>query len=146
MESRQLKANQDKAECLMVGKSKNISRVNMSTLCIDANNLDVSNTVKDLGVLLDCNLSMKGQIQKVVKIARYHLKNIGFVRKYLDEATTKMLVHNHVISKLYYCNSLYYGLPKYLLKELQLVLNRTARLIKGLSPREKITLLLINLH
>ncbi len=59
--------------------------------------------------------------------------------------TTKMLVHNYVISKLDYCNSLYYGLPNYLLKELQLVMNRAARLIKGL-PHERITPALTDLH
>ncbi len=94
-------------------------------------------TVRDLGIMLDCNLSMKEQIQPVVRTTRYHLRNIGFVRKYLDETTTKMLVHNYVIGKLDYCNSLYYGLPKYLLKELQLVMNRAARLIKGFPPPER---------
>ncbi len=63
---------------------------------------------------------MKEQIQQVVRTTKYHLRNIGFVRKYLDETITKMLVHNCVISKPDYCNSLYYVLPNYLLKELQL--------------------------
>ena len=58
----------------------------------------------------------------------------------------KMLVHNHIISKLDYCNSLYYGFPNYLLKKLQLVMNRAARLIKGLPPHERITPTLIDLH
>ena len=82
---------------------------------------------------------MKDQIQRVVRTTRYHLRNIGFVRKYQDETTTKMLIHNYVISKLDYCISLYYGLPNYLLKELQLVINIAARLIKGISSREGIT-------
>ncbi len=99
--------------------------------------LETHETVRGLGIMLGCYLSMKEQIQRVVRTTRYHLRNIGFVRKYLDETTTKMLVHNDVISKLDYCNSLYYGLPKYLLKELQLVMNRAARLIKGLPPRER---------
>ncbi len=114
MESKQLKLNQDKTECLIVGKNKDIRRINIPTLCIDGNSLETCEKVKDLGMLLDCNLSMKEQIQQVVKTTRYHLRNIGFVRKYLDETTTKMLIHNYIISKLDYCNSLYYGLPNYL--------------------------------
>ena len=146
MESKQLKLNQDKTECLIVGKNKDIRRFNMPTLCIGDNSLETCDAVKDLGIIFDCNLSMKDQIQRVVRTTRYHLRNIGFVRKYLDETTIKMLVHNYVISKLDYCNSLYYGLPNYLLRELQLVMNRAARLIKGISPRERITPVLIDLH
>ncbi len=124
----------DGVQTKIMGKNKDIRRTNIPTLCIGGISLETYETVRDLSIMLDCNLSMKEQIQRVVKTTRYHLRNIGFVRKYLDETTTKMLVHNYVISKLDYCNSLYYGSPKYLLKELQLVLNRVARLIKGLPP------------
>ena len=57
-----------------------------------------------------------------------------------------MLIHNYVISRLDYCNSIYYGLPNYLLKKLQNILNRAARLIRGLSPYDRITPVLIDLH
>ena len=101
---------------------------------------------KDLGVIIDCNLSFNDHILKLTRTLGYHLRNIAFVRKYLDEKLTKMLIHNYVISKLDYCNSLYYGLPNYLLRKLQLIMNRAARLIKGLPPRERITPALIDLH
>ena len=45
-----------------------------------------------------------------------------------------------------YCNSIYYGLPNYQLIKLQTVMNRAARLIKGLSPWESITPTLMELH
>ncbi|XP_068246244.1 uncharacterized protein [Palaemon carinicauda] len=48
--------------------------------------------------------------------------------------------------RLDYCNVLYYGLPNYNLRKIQNVFNRAARLIKGLSPRERITPTLIELH
>ena len=146
MESKQLKLNQDKTECLLVGKNRDIKRLNMSTLCINGRNLDVCDAVKNLGVTLDSTLSMKEHIQQVVRTTNYHLRNIAFIKKYLDETTMKMLVQNHVITKLDYCNSLYYGMPNYLLKELQLIMNRAARLIKGVPPRERITPALIELH
>ena len=55
-----------------------------------------------------------------------------------------MMIHNYVISRLDCCNVLYYALPNYNLKKIQTVFNRAARLIKGLSPRERIAL--IELH
>ena len=146
MDSKQLKLNEDKTECLVVGKKNDVRKFRMSSLKMHETTVEVKTVVRDLGVLLDCHLSFHNQINNVVKVAGYHLKNIAFVRKYLDERTTKMLISNHVISKLDYCNSLYYGLPNYQLKKLQIIMNRAARLIKGLSPRERITPSLIDLH
>ncbi len=94
-----MKLNQDKTECLIVGKNKDIRKTNIPTLCIGGISLETCETVRDLGILLDCNLSMKEQIQRVVRI-RNHLRNVGFVRKYLDETTIKVLVHNYVLANL----------------------------------------------
>ena len=43
------------------------------------------------------------------------LRDIGKIRKYLDEGSTETLVHAFVSSRLDYCNSLLYGLPKCLI-------------------------------
>ena len=58
----------------------------------------------------------------------------------------KVLIQNDVIKKLDYCITLYYNLPKYQLRKLQLTMNRAARLIKHVSPRNRITPVLIALH
>lgn len=146
MESKQLKLNERKTECLLVGRQVDLGRIGVQTLNINENVMVVSSEVKDLGVLVDSELSFRSQINQTVRIAAYHLRNIAFIRKYLDSKTTKMLIHNHVITKLDYCNSIYYGLPNYLLRKLQLMMNRAARLIKGLPVRASITPALIDLH
>ena len=71
---------------------------------------------------------------------------VHFIKKYLDVDSMKKLVHNYIITRLDYCNSLYHELPAYQLKKLQLVFNRAARLIVGTAPRERITPVLIDLH
>ena len=106
----------------------------------------MTSPIKNLGIVFDCSLSFNEQINRVVKTAGYHLRNIAFLKKYLYDKTVKMLIHNYVISRLDYCNVLYYALPNYNLKKIQNVFNRAARLIKGLSPRERITPALIELH
>lgn len=146
MDGKQLKLNEDKSECLLVGKKNDLRRLKTTTLRMHGTNMEVKNVARDLGVLIDCHLSFHDQINNVVRATGYHLRNIAFIKKYLDDKTIKMLIHNYVISKLDYCNSLYYGLPNYLLKRLQNVMNRAARLIKGLSRRERITPALIDLH
>ena len=86
------------------------------------------------------------QINNVTRVAGYHLRNIAFIKKYVDENIILKLVHNHVISRLDYCNSLYYGLPRYQLRKLQNIMNRAVRLIKGLSPYDRVTPSLMELH
>ena len=55
-------------------------------------------------------------------------------------------MYNYIITRLDYCNSLYYELPGYQLKKLQLVFNGAARFIIGISLRERITPVVIDLH
>ena len=56
------------------------------------------------------------------------------------------LVHSLVLSRVDYCNSLFVGLPKYLLRKIQSILNRAARLIFSAPPRTPTTPFLVELH
>ena len=99
-----------------------------------------------LGFIIDNNLTCNEQIQTVIKNANFRLRNIAFIKKYLNDDSMKKLVYNYITTRLDYCNSLYHELPAYQLKKLQLVFNRAARLIVGISPRERISPVLIDLH
>ena len=59
-----------------------------------------------------------------------------------------MLLHLYtlIVSRVDYCNSLYLGLPNYLLKKLQSIMNKSARLIFYVAPRVPTTRFLIKLH
>ena len=56
------------------------------------------------------------------------------------------LVHSLIISKVAYCNSLFIELPNVILKKVQSVLNRAARLMFNLPPSVPTTSSLIELH
>ena len=58
----------------------------------------------------------------------------------------KTLVHAFVTSKVDYCNSLLYGVTKYLLQRLQRVLNCAARIVFKSNKYDHITPLLRELH
>ena len=74
----------------------------------------------------DSNLSTKVQINKVFRMAGCHLRNVAFVKKHVDESSMRKLIHNPVISRLDYRNSLYYGFSVYRLKKIQRIKNRAA--------------------
>ena len=104
------------------------------------------NFVKNLRVILDCNLSRKEQIWFTVKKCFFHIRSLGKIRKYINEENYKVFVNNFVVSHLDYCNSLYYGLPNILLSRLQRVQNTAACLISCVKRSSHITPVLKKLH
>lgn len=55
-----------------------------------------------------------------LQMAFYYLSKVSLIYKYLTFDATQLLVHalRLVTSKFYYCNSLLYGLPKHVIKQL----------------------------
>ena len=146
MDHKHLKLNENKTEYMFVGKKNCLRNIDFNNMIINGNQIQVVENVRNLGVAFDSSSTFGNQINNVVRTAGYHLRNIAFIKKYLDEDSVKKLVFNSVISRLDYCNSIYHELPKDQLKKLQRIYNRAARLIKGTSSRERITPVLIELH
>ena len=118
MVKKTLKLNDDKTECMLFGTENALkNHEQFQHMMIGASNVKIVPVVRNLGVYIDSNLTMKKQISNSVKVCNHHLRNITFIRKYLNEDTLKMLIHNHVISRLDYCNSVHHKLPNTLLKK-----------------------------
>ena len=119
----------------------------LKEVSINNEEIVLSRSVRDLGFVIDNNLTCRLMNKfKVIKTANFSLRNIAFIKKYLDDDSMEKLVHNYIITRLGYCNSLYYELLAYQLRKLQPVFNKAARLIVGISQRERITPVLIDLH
>ena len=67
------------------------------------------------------------------------------IKDFVNRNNLVTLVHSLIVLKVDYCNSLFIGLPNVILKKVQPVLNRVARLIFNLPPRVP-TSSLIELH
>jgi hypothetical protein len=87
--------------------------------------------LKNLGVILDSNLTMIPHINNVCKLGFYHIRTLGKIRKYLTPHAAKTLVQAMVLSRLDYANSLFAGFPKEQILRLQRIQNAAARLISG---------------
>ena len=57
-----------------------------------------------------------------------------------------MLVTNQIHSRIDYCNTIYFNLPNYLLRKLQVCMNKAARMIQGINFTDRVTPCLIDLH
>ena len=89
---------------------------------------------------------MVPHVNAVCQSSFFHLRNIGFIRKYRTYDAAKIIIHAFVVSKLDYCNSLLYGLPSYLIRKLQHVQNSAAPLVNQCPRFCHITPVLRDLH
>ena len=145
MLSNKLKLNRDKSEVLVIS-SIHRPRPTLSSVDICSETVLCSTSARNIGVIVDQSLSMKPHVNAVCKSSFFHLRNIGFIRKYLTPNSAKIIIQALIVSKLDYCNSLLYGLPSYLIQNLQHIQNSAARLITQ-SPRfGHITPVLRDLH
>lgn len=103
-------------------------------------------TVKNLGVRMEDNLSMKAQVQVVVGSCFGVLKMLRQFLPLMMESHSKTVVQALVLSRLDYVNSLYLGIPEYLLTRLQVVQNAAARAIIRLKPRTRMSTHLKAMH
>ena len=102
---------------------------------LDDTTVPLSDSVKSLGVLLDCTLSLENFISQTIKSCYYQFCQISSVQKYLSTEATVKLVTSLILSHLDYCNSLLSFLPASSVQSLRRIQNCAARLI--LKPPRK---------
>ena len=102
--------------------------------------------MRDLGVLLDIELTMKKHVSRTVSTCFYHLRRLRQLRRHVDKETIKQLVFAFVFSRLYYCNTILHVLPQSIIRPLQRVQNATVRVTLGLCSRDPVRLALKELH
>ena len=95
-----------------------------------------SDSARNLGVILDSNLSVKKNVIKVCQTAYFELKRISSIRRFLTEDAAKTLVTSYILSRLDYCNCLLMGTPNSVIQPLQKIQNFAARLVL-LAPRHQ---------
>ena len=81
--------------------------------------------IRDIGVVLDNGLDMSAQVSNACRGAYFHL----FIRKCLDTAACKTLVHSLVTSRIDYGNAVLYGISNRLLHRLEMVQRSAARVV-----------------
>ena len=147
----QLKLNEDKTEAILFSTpSLSSCHCLPSSVTVGTHKImfsdKVRNKVRNLGFILDSNLTMKQHVIKTCQTAYYELKRISSIRMYLTEDAAKQLVISCVLSRLGYCNSLLMGTPNSVIQPMQKVQNTAARHILRAPRHQNCTPLLQQLH
>ena len=104
---------------------------------------------RQLEILVFCTdtvMSMEHHVTAVCKAGFFYLQNISRIRKYISRHTAEILLHAFITSRLDFCNSLLYGLPKQTTERLQHVQNAAARMVALTHKHEHISPVLQELH
>ena len=139
MSSNRLKLNADKTEFIWLGTRQQLAKITRQPLDVGGSPVTPVNKVRDLGVMVDDELTMTVHVNHVVRSCFYQLRQLRSVRRCLPFEAQRTLVHAFVASRLDYCNAILYGVAACHINRLQVVLNAAARLITGAGRREHIT-------
>jgi len=121
------------------------SRVSLNMLSANALELQVgvdtihpATSVRDLGVLLDSELTTSHHVSNVASCF-FQLRRLRQDRHILSREVTALLISAFVVSRLDYCNSVLAGPPRSTTEPLQRALDAAARLVVGLRPFDHVT-------
>jgi len=105
--------------------------MNTTALLIHGAAVDPVKSVRDLGIYIqvDSDLVMRTHVKRTVSRCFAALRQLCQIRRSVPPATFQSLVITLVLSRLDYGNAMLVGLPAYLVRRLQSVLNAAARLI-----------------
>ena len=123
------------------------SRIKTSKIInIASQNIEISSEIKLLSVIIDNILSFDQHISSTAKRCNIHIKAIKHICKCLTFQTAHKLALALIISRLDYCNSLFYSLPSTLIRKLQKIQNHIARIVLNCDVFTPSTQCLDKLH
>ena len=111
MTSNKLSINPNKTEYLLFNPSNITPPVN--TINLDSNIISPSDSAKKLGVIFQTDMSLDKHISSIVKSYFLQDRNFRRIRPFISKTAAITLANAFVHSHLDFCNSLFYGLPKY---------------------------------
>lgn len=146
MRSNRLQLNTSKTEILWCAPSRRQHQLPRVPTRIGRDLIYPASAVRDLGIYLDSDASMRSHVSRTVSSCFGILRRISSIRRCLPRQALHSLVVSLVLSRLDYGSATLAGISAYHIKRLQSVLNAGARLICSSRKYDHITPLLSELH
>jgi len=137
--SAQLQLDTNKTDMLWCSTVHCQCQLPTTTLRVGPDLVSPSPWVRDLGIFIDADLSMRIQVQRTVASCFAMLRQLRSIRRSVPASVYQSLVVALVLSRLDYGNITLIGIPAYQLRHLQSMMNAAARSITGLRHSDHIT-------
>ena len=132
MTASRLRLNPTKTQVMWLGSSQQLDKIAIREVPLLSTRVTVVDTARDLGVVLDRQLSLDAHVTAACRSGYYQLRQLPPITRSL---WWRQLVISPASRRLYRaawtCNSIFYGLLDRLMRRLQSVQNAAARLITG---------------
>jgi len=142
MRSNRLQLNTAKTEILWCSTTRRQNHLPPAAVRVGENHVLPSTTVRDLGILIDNDVSMRSHVSRTVSGCFAVLRQLRSIRRSVSDS----VFHSLVMPRLDYSNATLAGLPTSQLHRLRPVLNAAARLIHRSSRYQHVTPMLRDLH
>ena len=117
MRSNQLQLNLAKTEILWSTSSRRLHQLPQSALRVGSVHVApsvVTVVVRDLGILLDADVSMKSHVMRTVSTCFFVLRQLRAIRRSVQRILLQSLVVSLVFSRLDYGKATLVGIPRHL--------------------------------
>ena len=131
---------------LWCSSARRLHQIPTVPLSIGSNDVIPVSTVRDLGINIDSDISMRSHVAKTVSSCFAALRQIRSIKRSISRPVLQSLVVSMVLTRLDYGSGTLAGIPGRLMGRLQSVLNAAARLVFSARKYDHITPLLRELH
>jgi Reverse transcriptase (RNA-dependent DNA polymerase)/Endonuclease-reverse transcriptase len=142
MANNRLRLNPTKTEVIWLGSTRRLTQCTADLLELSGASVQPSHSVRDLGVVVDRDLSLAAHVSHITSVCFFHLRQLRLIRRSLTTDAAHALVRALIHSRLDYCNGLFAGLPAGQFTRLQSVLRAAARLVLRLPGRAPVSTLM----
>src|SRR6218665_3858974 len=105
-----LRLNARKTKFIWLGTRQQLAKINLDALSTEFPTMSFSQVVRDLGVVLDPELTFSHHIDQVCRSCYYQLRQLRVIARSLTFNAVSP-VHAFVFSRLDYCSSIFVGHP-----------------------------------
>jgi len=131
---------------MWLGSPQQLAKVNVLKVPVASARINVSETARNLGVIVDSQLTLSAQVAAVCRSGYYQLRQLRPLVISMSSDAVKTLVQAFISYRLDYCNSMFYGITDGLVSRLQSVQKVAARSVSGARRYDHITPVLQELH
>ena len=102
-----------KTELVWFSSSSNRAKLLNHDTTLHLNTVDIKpvDSVRVLGVQLDCEVNMREHISKIASLCFFHLRRLRQLRQIVSRDVMMRLVCTYILARLDYCNCVLAELP-----------------------------------
>ena len=121
LKASRLRLNPGKTQIMWLGSAQQLAKVRIDEVPILSSRVRIVDEARNLGVVVDSQLSMSAQVAAVCRGGYYQLRQLRPLNRCLTPEAINTLTHAFISSRLDYCIVLYCGIAERLLSRLQSV-------------------------